>query len=119
MFKRIQKLKNLYTINDKSKGQTIVIQKEIPFKIKRVFFKYNFNEIGNHTNLKTKMYAMCINGKAKIIVKKNNKKKNYIINKPDKLIFIDKGEWRKIKALKKNTTLIFFASEKYDKNEYL
>ena len=91
----------------------------MPFKIKRVFLKYKFKNIGNHTNKITNMGILCISGSVEVLIKKEKIKKKYILVNPSKLLLIYKNEWRRIKSFKKNTVAIFFASEKYLKNEYI
>jgi len=109
---------SLYKKNNKN-GLTYVIEKQIPFKIKRVFFKYKFKESGNHINKITNMALICVSGKISVFIKNKKNKKKYILDRPDKLLFIHKKEWRKIVSLKKNTIVVYFCSEKYLKNEYI
>jgi len=104
---------------DSNKGLTYVLEDKIPFKIKRVFIKYKFKNIGNHTNKITNMGLLCLSGSIEVFIKKKGIKKKYILDDPSKLLFIYNNEWRRIVSLKKNTVVVFFASEKYLKNEYI
>ena len=42
-----------------TKGIIGALEKNMLFKIKRIFIKYNFKESGEHTNKKTKMLVIC------------------------------------------------------------
>lgn len=101
------------------KGIIGYIEKKIPFKIKRVFFKYNFTESGGHANLKTKMLIICIKGKISVLIKsKNLRLRKYKLKSPNKAIFIKNNEWRTIIPEDKKTIILVLASEKYSKNDY-
>ena len=105
--------------NNSKKGLTYVIEKQIPFKIKRIFFKCKFKEIGEHTNKITNMAVICLSGKIKIYIKGKKLNKKFILSSPNKLLIIYKNEWRKIISSKKNSIAIFFASHKFLKDEYI
>ena len=72
---------SLYKKNNKY-GLTYVIEKQIPFKIKRVFFKYKFKESGNHINKITNMALICVSGKISVFIKN-------LDDKDPKVIVID------------------------------
>lgn len=113
---RIYKIPKFDKINN---GELGVLEKTIPFKIKRIFFLKKFKKRGDHVNLKTSMLVFCIQGKIKItILNKLKKKKNYILNNPYKALLINPGEWREILCLKKNSILISICSTHYNKKEY-
>jgi|SRR6056300_369185 hypothetical protein len=105
-------------INSK-KGIIGHLEKKIPFRIKRIFFKYNFKESGGHTNLKTKMLLICLIGKIQVLIKPNKSKmEKYIMNKPNKALYIKNNEWRKILSKNKKTIILILASEKYSLKDY-
>ena len=101
------------------KGKIGLMEKNIPFKIKRVFFKYDFKESGGHTNLKTKMLVIYLFGKIQVSIKSNKSKlKKYIIDKPNKALYIKNNEWRKSLGKNKKTMILILASEKYSLKDY-
>jgi|TARA_B110000977_G_scaffold200276_1_gene290166 hypothetical protein len=105
-------------INSK-KGIIGHLEKKIPFKIKRIFFKYDFKESGGHANLKTKMLLICLSGKIQVSIKSNKSKlKKYIMDKPNRALYIKNKEWRKILAKNKKTIILILASEKYSLKDY-
>ena len=56
-----------------SRGSLTVLENEIPFEIKRVFYIYGVDESkrGFHKHIKTRQVAICIKGSCDIIFSKN------------------------------------------------
>ena len=72
------------TIKD-TRGDLTVIQDELPFEVKRIFYIYNSDrsERGGHRHLKTKQAAICVTGECKIYT--NNGKEKQIFTRRKKL----------------------------------
>ena len=69
---------NLETHSD-DRGTLSVVEKVLPFMIKRIFYIYNVNESlrGGHRHRKTVQAAICISGECKIY--SNNSKEEPVI----------------------------------------
>ena len=113
--KRFLKIK---IISD-DRGSLGVIEKLIPYKIKRIFYLFNLKKIrGEHYHKKNRLALLCLNGECDIQKKKKNYKKTYKLENQKKILFIHPYEWHSIHFKKKNTIIIAFASQYYDKRDY-
>ena len=112
---------NLQTRSD-DRGDLTVIEKILPFDIKRAFFIYNINknmERGGHRHKATCQGLICING-ACIVISENGKiKEKYLLDSPEKCLILEPEDWHIMKDFKNNTILLVLASEYYDKDDYI
>src|SRR5258705_13950397 len=85
---------NLKTFTDK-RGQLTVIEKTIPFDIKRIFYIYGVDNSvrGGHRHKKTIQAAVCIQGSCHITNNDGNSKKEFILNDPGKCLILGPGDW--------------------------
>jgi dTDP-4-dehydrorhamnose 3,5-epimerase-like enzyme len=104
-----------------SRGGLSVIEKFIPFNIKRVYFLYNLNKKtrGKHRHKKNKQFLICLSGKIqlKVINKKNTKFFN--LSKPTYGIYLAPQDWHEIIPKKRNSIVLVIASSFFDKKDYL
>ena len=113
------KIINLKNFKDK-RGTLTVIEKEIKFKIKRVYYIYNAVGIrGEHRHKKNIQALICINGSCEIFVNNNNSKKKYILNKKNKCLLLNPKDWHYMKNFSKNCIILVLCSENYKKNDYI
>lgn len=99
------------------RGQLGVLEKNIPFKIKRVFFILNPSLIrGNHGHKKTIIALICLVGSCKIII---NEKKVFKLDSPSKCLILSPNSIHVLRNFKKKTILLALASQKYDYNDYI
>tara|TARA_B100001057_G_scaffold493646_1_gene588548 strand:- start:669 stop:1034 length:366 start_codon:yes stop_codon:yes gene_type:complete len=103
-----------------NRGCLTVIEKQIPFEIKRVFYIYNVDSSkrGFHKHHLTKQVAVCIKGSCEIIVE-NQKKEIFILNKPEKGLLIEPIDFHWMENFSKDAILLILASEYYDENDYV
>jgi dTDP-4-dehydrorhamnose 3,5-epimerase-like enzyme len=104
------------------RGKLTVIEKNIPFEIKRVFYinapKGSIR--GNHRHKKTIEALSVISGNC-IITCQSNKVdvKNYDLNENDgKCLVIGPNEFRRMEFMV-DTSILVIASTQYDKNDYI
>lgn len=103
-----------------SRGSLGVIDKLIPFEIKRVFFIYKATaERGGHRHHKTTQAMVCLSGSVDIYM--NNGKQEEIIqlNSPDQCLIIKPEDWHTMNNFSEQCVLLVMASEHYDKNDYI
>ena len=81
---------NLNTFSDK-RGNLTVIEKQVPFDIKRVFYIYGVdNSIrGNHRHHKTIQAAICISGSCMISNNNGKKVEDFLLDCPDKCLILN------------------------------
>lgn len=106
-------------VKSDNRGSLVVIEKVIPFKIKRLFYLYDLKKTrGEHYHKKNKLALFCINGECEIKIKKNKNIKTYNLKNKNQILLIYPNEWHSIHSKKKNTIIFVFASEYYDKKDY-
>jgi hypothetical protein len=117
---------NIKKINLKvilNKGVNIhVLEKIIPFDIKRIYFltKFNKNKIRDgHCHKLLEQFYICIRGRIKIYIEGKNFKKIIILKGSDTGIYLKKLTWRSLKSLANNSILLVLASDVYKKTDYI
>lgn len=101
-----------------SKGLTTVIEKILPFKIKRVYFIYGFKSVrGYHKHKKTTQALVCINGSCVIHID-GKKKRKFKLNKKNKCLILNPEDWHTINGNDK-TVLLVMASHYFDVKDYI
>ena len=104
-----------------SRGSLTVLEKEIPFEIKRVYYIYGVDESkrGFHKHMKTRQVAICINGSCNIIFSKNEIIKKFKLDKPGIGLLIEPEDFHWMENFSKETILLVLASEYFDENDYI
>jgi len=113
------KLINLNTIED-NRGNITIIDKIIPFNIKRLYYIYNCDSKirGGHKHIKTKQALICLNGSCNIIIN-HDYTHPYILDNPKQCLILNPSDYHLMKDFKNNAILLVLASEHYDENDYI
>ena len=113
-------LVDLQTFTD-ARGNLTVIEKVIPFDIKRVFYIYGVDDSkrGGHRHKKTLQAAICIQGSCTIYNNDGVKEENYILDSPAKCLILETKDWHTMYNFTKDAILMVFASEFYNKEDYI
>ncbi len=111
---------NLKTFTDK-RGNLTVIEKILPFEIRRIFYIYGVDDSirGGHRHNKTIQAAVCIKGSCKIFNDDGTNKSEYTLNSPDKCLLLEPCDWHKMYDFSDDAILMVVASEHFDKNDYI
>jgi dTDP-4-dehydrorhamnose 3,5-epimerase-like enzyme len=111
---------SLKTFTD-TRGNLTVIEKVIPFDIKRIFYIYGVDESvrGGHRHHRTKQAAICIKGSCIISNDDNRKKENFILDSPDKCLILEPKDWHEMHLFSQDAILMVLASEYYDEKDYI
>lgn len=111
---------NLKTFTDK-RGNLTVIEKTIPFDIKRIFYIYGVDESrrGGHRHHQTIQAAICIQGSCIIYNNDGVKEENFILDAPSKCLILEPKDWHEMYEFKPNTLLMVLASEFFNSNDYI
>ncbi len=118
-------LKMAYLIDLKSftdnRGNLTVIEKTIPFDIKRIFYIYGVDNSsrGGHRHKKTIQAAICIQGSCYINNDNGFIVEKFLLNKPDQCLIIEPKDWHTMDAFSPNAILMILASEYFDNNDYI
>ena len=110
----------IISFND-TRGTLTVIQDELPFEVKRIFYIYNSDgsKRGGHRHKRTIQAAVCINGECKIYVNNGTNKQIFILNKPDLCLLLEPEDFHIMYDFRNTSVLLVFASEKYDTKDYI
>jgi hypothetical protein len=114
------KLIKFNTFEDQ-RGALTVIEKTLPFKIKRVFYIYNVDDSkrGFHMHKKTIQMAISINGSCDIVVDKGPKKIVFQLDSPDKGLILEPDDYHWMENFSSGSILLVLASEEYDPDDYI
>jgi len=113
---------NLETHVDE-RGKLIVVEKVLPFEIKRVYFIYDVKNAkrGFHRHKKTIQGAIAINGSCRFVIQscKNNSKEYFYLNSPSMCLILWPEDFHWIEDFSHDCILLVLASEYYDINDYV
>lgn len=111
---------DLKTFTDK-RGNLTVIEKVVPFDIKRIFYIYGVDESkrGGHRHKKTIQAAICIQGSCRIYNNNGSTEAYFELNRPDKCLLIQPEDWHTMDQFTPDAILMVLASEHFDANDYI
>jgi dTDP-4-dehydrorhamnose 3,5-epimerase-like enzyme len=116
------KIIKLNTIFD-TRGSLTVIEKILPFDIKRVFYIYGADNStrGMHRHHITTQAAIVLNGSCSIFNQKPGATENeeFILNNPDKCLIIYPEDYHWMKNFSNDCVLLVLASDYYNPNDYI
>ncbi|CAC5858268.1 hypothetical protein [uncultured Gammaproteobacteria bacterium] len=109
----------LPTFNDES-GVLTVVEKHLPFEVKRFYYIYNVNgKRGGHRHKKTTQALISLGGSCEVYVNNGESEEIFVLDSPEKCLILETKDWHTMDKFAKNTTLLVFASEYYDVNDYI
>lgn len=97
-------------------------EKQIPFKIKRIFYEYGVgrNSLrGKHANKNSQFCLIAVSGSCDVIVEDGISKTSYKLDNPNKVLYLDKMVWKTMTNFSDNCVLLVLSDCLYDKNEYI
>jgi hypothetical protein len=97
-----------------SRGKLTVIDKIIPFDIKRIFYIYDATgERGKHSHKINKSALVCVKGKCKVRVNDGKKIDIYELDAPEKILILQPEEYRTMYDFSPDAVLLVLASEHF------
>ncbi len=114
------KLIDLKTFTD-LRGNLTVIEKIIPFTIKRIFYIYGVdNSIrGGHRHHATIQAAICLQGSCTININDGVEKEMAVLDTPSKCLILEPKDWHTMNNFTPNAILMVLASEFFDPADYI
>jgi dTDP-4-dehydrorhamnose 3,5-epimerase-like enzyme len=114
------KLIHLRTFSDK-RGNLTVIEKIIPFEIKRIFYIYGVDDSirGGHRHHKTIQAAICLQGSCVVSNNDGLNKKEFHLDVPSKCLIIEPNDWHTMHNFTQDAILMVLASEYFDPDDYI
>jgi len=106
------------------RGMLVALEeaKEIPFKIKRVYYMYDTIEgvrRGFHAHKSLQQILICIHGSCKITLDSGTDKGTVLLDKPCEGIYVADNMWREMHDFSEDAVLLVLASEVYDESDYI
>ncbi|MBC6491723.1 sugar 3,4-ketoisomerase [Flavihumibacter stibioxidans] len=114
------KLIDLKTFTDK-RGNLTVVEKVIPFDIKRLFYIYGVDDSvrGGHRHHHTIQAAICLKGKCRIYNNDGQEESTYMLDAPNKCLILEPKDWHSMDEFSPDAILMVLASEHFDQNDYI
>jgi len=111
---------DLATFTD-TRGNLTVIEKSIPFPIKRIFYIYGVDNSvrGGHRHHTTIQAAICLLGKCTIYNNNNIKEEAFVLDSPSKCLILNPVDWHQMYDFSENAILMVLASEYFDSQDYI
>lgn len=101
-------------------GSLTVLEKVLPFDIKRVYYMYDISlQRGGHRHKKTIQALIALNGSCEVFVENGNKKETFVLDSNNKCLLVNPEDWHTMDNFSKRTILLVLASEYYDAEDYI
>jgi hypothetical protein len=103
------------------KGNLTVIEDQLPFDIKRVFYIYGVDDSirGGHRHKTTIQAAICINGKCEVSYTDGIYQESFILDNPKKCLILYPKDWHIMKNFTSDAILLVLASTAFDPDDYI
>jgi dTDP-4-dehydrorhamnose 3,5-epimerase-like enzyme len=111
---------DLKTFIDK-RGNLTVIEKTIPFDIKRIFYIYGVDESvrGGHRHKTTIQAAICLKGNCRIYNNDDQDENYFVLDQPSKCLILQPRDWHTMDQFSPDAILMVLASEYFDQQDYI
>ena len=111
---------NLKTFTD-CRGNLTVIEKVVPFDIKRIFYIYGVDnsERGGHRHHLTQQAAICIRGNCSIYNNNGKEESSFVLDSPEKCLLIQPEDWHAMYDFSQDAILMVLASEYFEASDYI
>mgnify|MGYP006095879657 CR=1 FL=1 len=102
------------------RGSLTVVEKKLPFEIKRFYFIYNvIGERGGHRHKRTSQALICLSGSCEVYVHDGKLETTFLLDRPDKCLILNPSDWHTMDQFSSNSSLLVLASEFYEENDYI
>lgn len=120
----MQVVKYVFQPHGDERGQLVALEelKDIPFKIKRVYYMYDTAERvvrGHHAHKSLQQILICIHGSCKIKLDNGRETKIVPLEKPYEGLYVSNVMWREMYDFSSDAVLMVLASELYDPDDYI
>jgi dTDP-4-dehydrorhamnose 3,5-epimerase-like enzyme len=104
-----------------NRGTLTVIDKLLPFAVKRVFYIYDCSEIprGGHRHKTNRQALVCVHGSCVVEWTNGWESGEVLLEKPDHVLIIEPEDWHVMRNFSKDAVLLVLASESYDPDDYI
>ena len=123
----MNKLDDIFIITIKRHGNerdnlfAIDFEKDLNFNIKRSFIVTSYKNIirGKHAHKELNQFLICLNGSCEITCKDGSKQKKFLLQSPNKALFVPNQIWTSQKYLSNQSILLVLCDDKYIESDYI
>ncbi len=102
------------------RGNLTVIEKIVPFDIKRVYWMYDVTQSrGGHRHKETVQALICLKGKCEVYINNGKNQDTFTLNSPDKCLIVEAADWHTLNHFSSDAILLVLASHYFDKEDYI
>lgn len=103
------------------RGSLHVLEKVIPFDIKRVYYIHGKegHDRGGHRHKKSTQALICIHGRCEIYNHNGFQETVFQLDSPDKCLILAPEDWHIMRNFSNGAILLVLASTPYDVNDYI
>lgn len=113
------KLINVLTMKDE-RGSLSVIDGQLPFEIKRVFYIYDVSsKRGGHRHIYNRMGLVALSGSLDVFVQAPNENFNFKLSSPDQVLILEPEDWHTMDNFTQGSTLLVLCSHSWSKDDYV
>lgn len=104
-----------------SRGSLTVIEKILPFDVKRIFYIYDVDDSvrGKHRHHKTIQAAICIKGSCEIYCNNGKEESYFQLNSPNRCLILNPEDWHTMQKFSKDAVFLVLASEEFEAADYI
>jgi dTDP-4-dehydrorhamnose 3,5-epimerase-like enzyme len=104
-----------------ARGSLTVIEKILPFVVKRIYYIYDCPTIdrGGHRHKKNIQALVCVKGACVIDCDNGQKKERITLDRPDKILVLQPKDWHTMGNFTPDAVLLVLASEYFDATDYI
>jgi WxcM-like, C-terminal len=101
------------------RGKLTVIDQNIPFEVKRVFYIYDVkSERGGHRHHLSQLFLITLRGKVSVFCENGNQSETHLLDSPNEGLMVLPEDWHTM-TFSEDAILSVLASQSYDKNDYI
>ena len=120
----MQVIKYVFQPHGDDRGQLIALEefKDIPFKVKRVYYMYDTVggvTRGRHAHKSLEQVLICIHGSCRILLDDGKERETVLLDKPYEGLYVSNVLWREMYDFSSDAVLMVLASDFYDETDYI
>ena len=109
-------------INDSGQLSSIDFMNDLNSDIRRSFIVSTLKENvvrGRHAHKELTQFLVCVNGKSRILCDDGETKKSFILDSPNKVLYVPCQIWSEQEYIIRGTTLMVLCDDIYKENDYI
>ena len=111
-----------FVMDNRGKLSVGEFENTLPFVPKRYFLVYDVPATetrGEHAHHKCKQFMICVKGSCSVVADDSINRQEFLLNRPNIGLFMPEMTWGIQYRYSMDATLLVFASENYDKSDYI